>query len=183
MIRFEKLEQKHVDTIFAWLNEPHVKEFWDNTQAHKDDIVNFVEGRKTPSTYADGEYVYWIASYNSSPFAFFMTIKETHDSPINQEKLEYLSKTGNTYGVDYMIGNPEFFGKGYGAKTLSEFMEFFRDEYDTKADTFLIDPASDNPRAKNVYMNAGFENVCDFQMEGDVSGRGEVHHLLVKRFI
>jgi len=29
-----------------------IMEFWDNTQAHKDDIVNFAEGRKTPSSYA-----------------------------------------------------------------------------------------------------------------------------------
>lgn len=183
MIRFEKLEQKHLDIIFSWLKEPHVQEFWDNTQAHKDDIVNFVEGRKTPSSYADGEYVYWIASFDREPMALFMTIQETHSSPINQEKLEHLSKTGNTYGVDYMIGNPAFLGKGYGAKILSEFLEFFRKEYDTKADTFLIDPAADNPRAKNVYLKAGFEHVCDFMMEGDVSGKGEVHHLLIKRFV
>lgn len=37
-----------------WLNEPHVQEFWDNTQAHKEDILNFIQGRKTPSQYAEG---------------------------------------------------------------------------------------------------------------------------------
>jgi hypothetical protein len=32
--------------------------FWDNSQAHKDDIVHFVEGRKTPSPYLEGKYIY-----------------------------------------------------------------------------------------------------------------------------
>jgi RimJ/RimL family protein N-acetyltransferase len=78
-----------------------------------------------------------------------------------------------------MIGNPKFFGKGYGSKTLSDFINYFREFYDPKADTFIIDPASDNPKAKHVYMKAGFKHVCDFMMEGDVSGAGKSHHLLI----
>ena len=116
-IRFEKVTGAHVDTIFNWLSEPHIMEFWDNTQAHKDDIVNFAEGRKTPSSYAGGEYVYWIASLEDEPFAMLMTIQETHKEDIGEEKLKRLSKTGHTYGLDYMIGNSKFFGKGYGYQT------------------------------------------------------------------
>jgi predicted acetyltransferase len=81
-----------------------------------------------------------------------------------------------------MIGDRAYFGKGYGARTLAEFMDFFIKEVDPKADTFLIDPASDNPRAKHVYMKAGFEHIADFVMSGDVSGTGKPHHLLIKRF-
>ena len=55
-------------------------------------------------------------------------------------------------------------------------------EFDVYADTFIIDPASDNPRAKNVYMKAGFEHVADFVMSGDASGAGKPHHLLIRRF-
>jgi|GEM_PF-3716761 len=62
-IRFEKLSLQHIDIIFGWLAEPFVQEFWDNTQAHKDDILNFVNGRKELSNYCDGKYVYWLASY------------------------------------------------------------------------------------------------------------------------
>jgi predicted acetyltransferase len=180
-IHFEKVTRAHLDTILKWLAEPHIIEFWDNTQAHKDDIVNFAEGRKTPSSYAGGEYVYWIAYLEDEAFAMLMTIQETHKEDIGEEKLKRLSKTGHTYGLDYMIGNPKFFGKGYGSHTLSDFIDFFRESIDPKADTFLIDPASDNPKAKHVYMKAGFKHVCDFMMEGDVSGAGKVHHLLLRK--
>ncbi len=181
-IKFEKVTRAHLDTIFKWLTEPHVMEFWDNTDAHKDDIVNFAEGRKTPSSYADGQYVYWIAYLEDEAFAMLMTIQETHKEDIGEEKLKRLSKTGHTYGLDYMIGNPKFFGKGYGSQTLSDFIDYFREIVDPKADTFIIDPASDNPKAKHVYMKAGFKHVCDFMMEGDVSGAGKVHHLLIRKF-
>ena len=181
-IRFEKVTGAYLDTIFSWLREPHSMEFWDNTQAHKDDIVNFAQGRTIPSSYAGGWYVYWIAFLEGEPFAMLMTIQETHKENIGQEKLKRLSKTGHTYGLDYMIGNPKFFGKGYGSQTLSDFIDYFREFFDTRADTFIIDPASDNPKAKHVYMKAGFKHVCDFMMEGDVSGAGKVHHLLLRKF-
>ncbi len=182
-IYFEKVSISHLDIIFGWLAEPFVQEFWDNTQGHKDDILNFVNDRKEPSNYCDGKYVYWIASSNDHPFAMLMTIQETAEDHIDDIKLNHLSKTGNTYGIDYMIGDKSYFGKGYGAKTLSEFIDFFRREFDVAADTFIIDPASDNPRAKHVYMQAGFEHIADFVMSGDCSGAGKSHHLLIRRFV
>ena len=63
-----------------------------------------------------------------------------------------------------------------------DFINYFRTSIDPKADAFLIDPASDNPKAKYVYMKAGFKHACDFMMEGDVSGAGKVHHLLTRKF-
>ena len=110
-----------------------------------------------------------------------MTIQETAEDHEGGIKLNHLSKTGNTYGIDYMIGDKHYFGKGYGAKTLSEFLDFFRREFDGSADTFIIDPASDNPRASHVYMKAGFEYIADFVMGGDCSGSGKLHHLLIKK--
>lgn len=181
-MHFEKVTKAHLDIIFSWFAQPFIQEFWDNTQAHKDDIVNFVNGRKEPLNYCDGKYVYWIASHENHPFAMLMTIRETAEDHIDDIKLHYLSKTGHTYGIEYMIGDKNYIGKGYGAKTLAEFLDFFRKEFDASADTFIIDPASDNPREKHVYMKAGFEHVCDFMMEGDVSGAGKVHHLLLRKF-
>lgn len=182
-IHFEQVTDAHISTILNWLAEPHVMEFWDQSDAHKNDILNFVNGRTEPSTYCDGKYVYWIASCDDQPFAMLMTIQETGEDDIGDEKLSRLSKTGHSYGLDYMIGNPQFLGKGYGAKTLTAFLDFFRRDCDPKADTFLIDPASDNPRAKHIYMKAGFDHVCDFVMPGDVSGKGKVHHLLIRKFM
>lgn len=181
-ISFEKAALHHKETIFTWLSEPFVQEFWDNSQEHKDDIINFMMGRKVPSAYCNGQFVYWIAKDQNQPFALIMTIQETSDSPIDELKLSILSHTGTSYCLDFMIGNKDYFGKGFGADTLSQFVDFFRGEIDRKADLFMIDPASDNPRAMHVYMKAGFKYVGDFTMTGPVSGAGKAHHLLIKKF-
>jgi RimJ/RimL family protein N-acetyltransferase len=181
-IHFEKANLAHQEIIFNWLKESHVQEFWDNTQAHKDDILNFMNGRKTPSDYCDGLYSYWVGSANDEPYCLLMTLQEKKEYDIGEIKKAHLSKTGHSYGLDYMIGNKDYLGKGLGAKTLDAFLHFFRTHIDTQADTFLIDPDADNPRAKHIYIKAGFEEVGDFIMRGDVSGAGQSHSLLVKRF-
>jgi RimJ/RimL family protein N-acetyltransferase len=78
-----------------------------------------------------------------------------------------------------MIGNPNYLGKGLGASTLTEFVDFLR-QHDPKADTFFIDPDDTNTRAKHVYQKAGFEYVGDFIMEGDNVFNGRKTNLLIK---
>ena len=55
-ITFKKVDIAHKEIIFSWLAEPHVQEFWDNTQGHKDDILNFMGDRLIPSNYCDGKH-------------------------------------------------------------------------------------------------------------------------------
>ena len=148
---FTKVTQNHKHAIFFWLKEPHVREFWDNTQGHKDDVINFINGRKEPSSYCDGLYTYWVGMVDGQP-----------------------------YSIDYMIGNRNYFGKGLGAKTLAAFIDFFKETVDPLADTFFIDPDITNPRAKHVYKKAGFKYIGDFIMEGSGCFAGRKSHFLVK---
>jgi RimJ/RimL family protein N-acetyltransferase len=179
-IRFEKANLKHKNIIFRWLAEPHVQEFWDNSQAHKDDIVNFINGRKEPSDYFGGKFVYWMGFVDEVPFSLIMTIKEDHGEAREKIKSDYLSKTGSTYGIDFMIGEKEYLGKGLGIRTLSEFPEFFQKEIDNDADTFFIDPDVSNPRARHVYEKAGFKHVGEFVIDGQGVFRGHETHFMVK---
>lgn len=181
MITFEKANTKHLKAIFEWLEEPHVKEFWDNSQGHKDDIINFIDGRKTPSEYCDGLFTYWVGSIDNIPYSLIMTLEEKPEYDIPALKKLHLSKQGHTYSLDYMIGNKTYFGKGLGAKTLEAFIEFFTTEYDQQADTFFIDPDVENPKARHVYEKAGFKYIDDFMMAGDGVFTGRRTHFLVKQ--
>jgi RimJ/RimL family protein N-acetyltransferase len=180
-IRFEKATSKHQKAIFQWLEEPYVKEFWDNSQEHKSDILNFINGRKEPSSYADGLYIYWVGLLAEKPYSLIMTIEEKLGATCPQIKNDHLSRTGTTYSLDYMIGDSNYFGKGLGAKTLETFIEFFYKEFDARADTFFIDPDVTNTRAKHVYEKVGFEYMGNFIMEGDGVFAGLETFFLVKK--
>lgn len=172
MISFERLGQGDLELVFSWLEKAHVREFWDTTQAHRDDILNFVAGRKTPSEYFGGGYSYWLARWEGEPYALLMSI---------EGEVEGLWSLGHCYSIDFMIGNERFLGKGYGAQTLEAFVERLREE-DERADTFFIDPLSSNERAVHVFKRAGFELAKEFVREEGTVSVGQVHQLLVKRF-
>lgn len=165
-IHFEKAGLQHQKILFEWLEEPHVKEFWDNSQAHKDDILTFMNGREKPSSYFGGIYSYWIGSLTGVPYCLVMTHEESESSHPPECYKPYLARDGKTFGLDFCIGNKNHLGKGLAAQTLTAFMDYFSEEIEPKVSTFLIDPFTNNPRAIHVYQKAGFQIQCEFRQEG-----------------
>ena len=161
-IHFEKVTGAHLDTIFSWLTEPHMMEFWDNSQEHKDDILNFIQGK--PQTYFAGTTQYWIGFIDKQLYAFVLSdILKKDQEDLSNTHLANMSETGHTIALDFGIGNKEYLGRGLAAPTLSEFMIFYKKDIDPKADTFFIDPDETNPRAIRVYNKAGFTKVGQYQ--------------------
>ncbi len=165
-ITFKKATLHHQNIIFKWLSEPHIQEFWDNSIAHRDDIINFMNGRKTPSAYWNGIFEYWIGLQDDVPYSLIMTHEE-HDSEDAPKHIKpYLSSNGRTFGLDFCSGSTQHIGKGLAAKTLQEFMKFFCTNIESDIRSFLIDPSLNNPRAIHVYEKAGFIKKCEYTQEG-----------------
>jgi RimJ/RimL family protein N-acetyltransferase len=179
-IHFEKATLKHHDRIFSWLKEPHMVEFWDNSQEHRDDILNFMQGRKEPAHYFNGIFSYWVGYLNNQAYAFILSAEAKADEDSFELWNANLSKTGRTYSIDFGIGNPEFIGKGLAAPTLEAFVKFYHDRIDSSADTFFIDPDLNNPRAFHVYEKAGFKSVGQYDVKSGAF-TGEKSHLMVKK--
>jgi len=158
-ITFKKASLKHKNTIFSWLAEPHMIEFWDNTQEHKDDIVNFMNGRKESSPYFGGVFTYWVGSIKEEPFCFILTGDVNADQEYPNLWRAHFSKTGKTVTIDFGIGNTKFLGKGLAALTLEQFILYYQNHIDPQVDTFFIDPDENNPPARRVYKKAGFKYV------------------------
>lgn len=181
MIYFEKARFCHQKILWHWLKEPHIQEFWDNSQEHKDDILNFMNGRTQPSTYCEGLYTYWIGFVDKIPYCLIMSLQEKPAYAMPALKKAYLSLHGNTYSIDFMIGNKDYLGKGLASKTLGAFIKFITEHYDTQAHTFFIDPDVTNSKARHVYEKAGFTYIDDFVMEGTGVFVGRKTHFLVKK--
>ena len=178
-IHFEKATLAHREFIFAWLEEPHMQEFWDNSQEHKDDILNFLNGQKQHYFY--GTTMYWVGFLDDQPYSFLLTDQMLSDQEdLTDLHRAQLSKMGHTIGLDFGIGDKTFLGQSLAAPTLEAFVEFYRTHVDPKADTFFIDPNENNPRAKHVYEKAGFEAVGEYNMcQGFFTG--STSSLMVKK--
>jgi hypothetical protein len=126
-IYFEKAQPQHQALIFEWLDKPHVREFWDNSSEHRQDILAFLKGREEPSDHPEACFTYWIGSMDSVPYCFLLTSEVC----AAQEGLPgyfkpHLSQTGKAFTLDFCIGDTDFLGKGLAAPTLTAFMDFFQ---------------------------------------------------------
>lgn len=156
-ITFEKANAKHQDIIFKWLAEPYIQEYWDNSQEHKEDILNFIHGRKQQYFY--GTTQYWVGYIDDEPFSFILSDQFLKNQNLSDIHRQYLSKTGHTIGLDFGIGNIAYLGQSLASPTLEAFVDFYHKKIDSKADVFFIDPDPNNRRAYHVYEKAGFKMV------------------------
>lgn len=177
-LHFEKAAPHHQDTIFQWLAEPHMIEFWDNSQDHKNDILNFIHGRK--QTYFYGTTQYWIGLMDNTPFSFILSDIFLEHQGLSKAHKRHLSPSGHTIGLDFGIGNTDYLGKGLSAPTLDAFVHFYQGQVDPLADTFFIDPDANNPRACHVYGKAGFQYVGDYNVQAGAFV-GHISHLMVRK--
>ena len=181
-ISFEKVSKDHQDVIFSWLNSEHMMEFWDNSQEHKSDMINFINGRVEPSNYFDGVISYWVGLIDNEPYCFILATEELNKEDDPEIIKQHVSKTGKTYCLDFGIGNLSYVGKGLASVTLDAFTKFFQSQIDPSADTFFIDPNDDNLRAQHVYEKSGFKKVGEFQKEGRYHDfTGDKSFLMVKK--
>ena len=182
-ITFTKASLVYSDCVLQWLEEPHVKEFWDNSQEHRDDILIFMKGRNEPSPYWNGIFDYWIGLSDNIPFCLVMTSEIlSTQTDLPEIWKAYLPKTGKTFSIDFMIGNPKFLNKGLASSTLEAFTQFIQNAIDPSVNTFVIDPAESNPKARHVYEKAGFQTRATFFR--DFQGKKEVkHYLMVKQLL
>ncbi len=165
-IRFEKASFKHKAAIFAWLDEPHMQEFWDNSPEHARDIEIFMGGRVVPSPYFGGMFDYWVGFLDDELYSFIMTHEENEHTDPPEYFRPYLSASEKVICLDFCIGNTKYVGKGLAAPTLTAFMDYFIGHVEPETTRFLIDPFLNNPRAIHVYQKAGFQVVSEFTQDG-----------------
>lgn len=168
-ITFKKLDKEYYEVLKAWWHSERVKKFWDNSSEMEDDVDNYVlKGEKT-------FYDYYIGLYEGEPYALVMTSEQKDDDYYEYYK-DYLSKTGKTYAIDFMIGNENFVGKHLSSITLKTFIEQYSDE---EADRFIIDPEIENEIAFKCYSGAGFKVVGEYTPnEGFFNGKK--HYLMIR---
>jgi RimJ/RimL family protein N-acetyltransferase len=138
-----------LDLVKAWWNKEHVKPFWDNSPEMWQNCENYLKGHKDI-------FDYWIGYYDNQAFCLFMTSFMDLKAP--SVYFPYYAKSGDTWSIDFMIGNENFLGKGFSHFALREFIN----KLPTQVKAILIDPDCTNENAVKAYKKAGFEIVGDF---------------------
>ena len=152
-IAFLPLQEKHIPLLRAWLKEPHVAEFWQETENEEEFRQKFLS--KLPER-------------GVSPFVIAIDSK-----PIGYIQYYDACKVGGgwwpdakegTFGIDQFIGDPSFIGRGFGTKIINKFVD---DLFSRRTFREIItDPEPTNKRAIRAYEKVGFKAVGEIKTPG-----------------
>lgn len=144
-IAFKTFKEDHLLLLKKWLQEPHVKEFWQETDDDDKLKSKFIE--ELPKRSVDSFVIY----YNHEPIGYIQSYKA--------------DKVGNgwwpnadptTYGIDLFIGEYEMLGKGIGTQVIKNFINKLRENPNVKS--IIIDPEPNNLRMIHICEKLGFSN-------------------------
>jgi aminoglycoside 6'-N-acetyltransferase len=126
--------------LAAWLDRPHVAEWWDDTD---DKVAEIREAMTEASTQP------FIIELDGRPIGYI----QCYD-PHQEEDHPYRDQPKGTLGIDQFIGEPELVGIGHGSRLIAAFAEIL---FRRGAARIIIDPDPTNARAIRAYKKAGFK--------------------------
>lgn len=152
-IAFLPLQKEHIPLLRQWLNEPHVSEYWQETENEEEFRQKFL--MKLPER-------------GVSPFVIAIDSK-----PIGYIQYYDACKVGGgwwpnadkgTFGIDQFIGDPDMVGKGIGTEIIKRFVaNIFLLTHVTQV---ITDPEPKNKRAIRAYEKAGFQAIGEIKTPG-----------------
>ncbi len=130
-LKFARLTAEDLPLLKFWLDESHVKTWWDQN------MIKYILRLA-----ADSPIKCFIIKIDNVPVGFIQHYPSGYQA--------------GAEGVDFFIGNPTFIGKGLGAFLLSEFIERM-----LPAKTVVVDPDVKNVRAIRTYEKTGFQKIAE----------------------
>jgi aminoglycoside 6'-N-acetyltransferase len=137
--------------MVKWLSTPEVLEFYggiNNPLSLKDIIKKY-----KPRVEGTVPIIPFIVELDKRPIGYMQTYK------LSVNEIENLSYSSNDviYGMDQFIGDPHFFGKGYGTIMVQSLIEMIVQQQ--HVDIIALDPEVKNSRAIRCYEKCGFQKV------------------------
>lgn len=152
-IQFLAFQEVHLPLLRSWLKEPHVSEFWQESDDDNELREKFLH--KLPARGVSA----FVISLDSKPIGFIQYY-EAHKVGGGW----WPNMESGIYGIDQFIGDASKVGKGLGTKIIRKFVENLFTNTNVKE--IITDPEPQNKRAIRCYENVGFQRVEEIQTPG-----------------
>jgi aminoglycoside 6'-N-acetyltransferase len=136
---FRPVSSDDLPVLAAWLEEPHVARWWDDSD---DKVSEIREAMIDPATEP------FVATLNGRPIGYI----QSYD-PHAEDGHPYQDQPRGTFGIDQFIGEPDLVGLGHGPRLIAAFVDRL---FQRGALRVITDPDPTNDRAIRAYAKAGF---------------------------
>ncbi len=137
-IREFKLED--LNLMEMWLAQDYIQKFFGNPQDWIKEIAKNI----------NADWVNYFIVECHRPIGF-LQYYETDKAPQG----EWSDEPIGTVGIDYLIGEKDYLGKGYGSKIVRLLVELIKSK--NKYDYIVADPIAENISSIKVLENNGFK--------------------------
>lgn len=143
---FKRLQENDLDLLCEWLDNPQVKEWWDDNLT-KEEIK-----QKYGSRINDEIVVHFIIYFGGKPLEF---IQYYHADKVGDGW--WPDATEGTIAIDQFIAKSDFIGRGFGTLMIKEFIDHLFSNPNIKK--IITDVDKENTRAIRCYEKVGFHFV------------------------
>ena len=153
---FKPLQEADLNLLCGWLNEPHVKEWWDDHLTDEEIKTKYKE------RIGDTIIAPFIACLNDKPIGFIQYYQA--------DKVGdgwWPDEVEGTMGIDQFIGEKDLINRGIGTKMIRAFIDHLFDNSNVKKIITDVDPK--NLRAIRCYEKVGFEFIKEMMTPDGVA--------------
>jgi putative acetyltransferase len=139
-MRIREFTLEDLNIMGVWLAQDYIQKFWGDPQ----------DWIKEISENISADWVKYFIVECNTPIGF-LQYYETDKAPQG----EWSNEPIGTVGIDYLIGNIEYLGKGYGSKIVRLLIDYIisKNHYDY----IVADPIEENVSSIKVLENNGFK--------------------------
>lgn len=143
-ITLRDIEDNDIELLTNWLNKEYILKWYHDAS----DWLYEINERHNTFSWIN----HFIVMYNDIPIGFC----QYYDCYDGKEFEDWytVNEPNNTYSIDYLIGNEEYLGKGYGKsiiKALTEYIIIAENAY-----KIIVQPDDDNFASKAVLLSNGY---------------------------
>jgi Acetyltransferases, including N-acetylases of ribosomal proteins len=143
-LALRKINHSDIPLLTEWLNKDYISKWYHDT----DDWLREINGRNDKFNWIH----HFIVMDEQTPVGFCQYY-DCYDAD-GMENWYEVVRRGDTFSIDYLIGNESYLGKGYGKSIVKLLTEtVFKEE---KAKQIIVQPDEDNYASNHVLMANGF---------------------------
>ncbi|WP_426571670.1 GNAT family N-acetyltransferase [Aquihabitans sp. McL0605] len=147
-LSFRPMVLEDLPQLSAWLQEPHVAEWWDDAS----ETVEGVEAKYRDRVEGEHPVEPWVMEVEGVPVGFVQWYRVEDEA----EWYPGLAIPPGTVALDIAIGDPDYVGRGHGRRLVLEFVHHVLRARAPDSPEVWIDPNPRNLRAMRAYRAAGF---------------------------
>lgn len=141
-LELQQFRDEDVALFEKWLYMPHVAKWYHDPL----DWMDEVKKRNDEFSFLN----HFIVKLEGKPIGFCQYYEYYH----SKEEWHGNTDINGTYSIDYLIGDTEYLGKGYGKEIIQSLIQEIKLQNNAKR--IIVQPEQDNKASCNTLLSCGF---------------------------